>query len=48
MSKQKKLLITGVAGFIGSKVASRFIDEGFKVFGIDKFIIEKLIIINSN
>jgi len=32
---KKKLLITGVAGFIGSKVASRFISEGFDVFGID-------------
>lgn len=35
MVNKKKLLITGVAGFIGSKVASRFISEGFDVFGID-------------
>ena len=30
-----KILITGVAGFIGSKVARRFLEEGFKVIGID-------------
>ena len=29
------VLITGVAGFIGSKIAKRFISEGFKVIGID-------------
>lgn len=29
------ILITGVAGFIGSKVAKRFIQEGFKVVGVD-------------
>ena len=29
------ILITGVAGFIGSKIAKRFISEGYKVFGID-------------
>ena len=29
------VLITGVAGFIGSKVAERFISEGHKVIGID-------------
>jgi UDP-glucose 4-epimerase len=31
----KRILITGVAGFIGSHVAKRFIDEGFEVFGVD-------------
>lgn len=30
-----KILITGVAGFIGSKVASKFIDEGYEVIGVD-------------
>ena len=30
-----RILITGVAGFIGSHVAKRFIDEGFEVFGVD-------------
>ena len=29
------ILITGVAGFIGSKLAKRFIQEGFKVVGVD-------------
>lgn len=29
------ILITGVAGFIGSKIASRFISEGFSVVGVD-------------
>ena len=29
------ILITGVAGFIGSKIAKRFIDEGYRVYGID-------------
>jgi UDP-glucose 4-epimerase len=31
----KKILVTGVAGFIGSNVASRFLLEGYSVFGID-------------
>jgi UDP-glucose 4-epimerase len=31
----EKILITGVAGFIGSHVAQRFIQEGFKVVGVD-------------
>ena len=30
-----KLLVTGVAGFIGMNVAKRFLEEGFEVFGID-------------
>ena len=35
-NKLKKLiLITGVAGFIGSSVANRFIKEGFHVVGVD-------------
>ena len=29
------ILITGVAGFIGSKVAKRFIEEGHNIYGID-------------
>ena len=32
---KKTILITGIAGFIGSKVAERFIDEGYHVVGID-------------
>lgn len=31
----KKILITGVAGFIGSHVAKRFLREGYSVVGID-------------
>ncbi len=31
----KRVLITGVAGFIGSHVARRFIEEGVEVFGVD-------------
>jgi UDP-glucose 4-epimerase len=30
-----KILVTGVAGFIGSNVASRFIQEGYSVVGVD-------------
>jgi len=29
------ILITGVAGFIGSKLAIKLLSEGFKIFGID-------------
>ena len=32
---KKLILITGVAGFIGSNVANRFIKEGFHVVGVD-------------
>ena len=31
----EKVLITGVAGFIGSYVASRFLQEGYEVIGVD-------------
>jgi UDP-glucose 4-epimerase len=31
----EKILVTGVAGFIGSLVASRFLDEGYVVVGVD-------------
>ena len=30
-----KILITGVAGFIGSHIASRFMREGYAVVGVD-------------
>jgi len=33
--RQKKILITGVAGFIGSNLALRLLDEGYEVLGID-------------
>lgn len=39
---KKKILITGVAGFIGSKLAKRFYEEGYNVFGIDDLSSGKL------
>jgi UDP-glucose 4-epimerase len=35
MANKTKILITGIAGFIGSNLASRLIDEGYEVLGID-------------
>ncbi len=32
------VLITGVAGFVGSHLADKFINEGFYVIGIDNFL----------
>ena len=34
----KNILITGAAGFLGSHLCDRFINEGFKVIGMDNFI----------
>ncbi|MFI1772651.1 UDP-glucuronic acid decarboxylase family protein [Thalassobellus citreus] len=34
----KKVLITGAAGFLGSHLCDRFINEGFHVTGMDNFI----------
>jgi len=34
----KTILITGSAGFLGSHLCDRFIDEGFRVLGMDNFI----------
>ena len=34
----KKVLITGAAGFLGSHLCDRFINEGFEVIGMDNFI----------
>ena len=34
-TEQKKVLITGAAGFLGSHLCDRFIKEGFKVIGMD-------------
>ena len=31
----RKVLITGVAGFIGSYLALRFLQEGYEVVGVD-------------
>lgn len=32
-----KVYITGCAGFVGSNVAKRFVDDGHEVFGVDNF-----------
>ena len=38
MTKKKRVLITGAAGFLGSHLCDRFIAEGFQVIGMDNFI----------
>jgi len=38
MSKIKRVLITGAAGFLGSHLCDRFIKEGFHVIAMDNFI----------
>lgn len=35
MAENKKVLVTGVAGFIGSNLADRLLKEGYSVVGID-------------
>lgn len=35
---KKNILITGAAGFLGSHLCDRFLNDGFKVIGIDNFI----------
>jgi nucleoside-diphosphate-sugar epimerase len=35
MSDRQKVLITGVAGFIGSNLAERLLSEGYEILGID-------------
>jgi dTDP-glucose 4,6-dehydratase len=35
---KKKILITGVAGFLGSHLCDRFLDDGFHVIGMDNMI----------
>jgi dTDP-glucose 4,6-dehydratase len=35
---KKRVLITGAAGFLGSHLCDKFIDEGFKVVGMDNLI----------
>jgi len=35
---QKKILITGAAGFLGSHLCDRFINEGYKVIAMDNLI----------
>ncbi|MEO5562552.1 MAG: UDP-glucuronic acid decarboxylase family protein [Chitinophagaceae bacterium] len=36
--RQKKVLITGAAGFLGSHLCDRFIKEGYKVIGMDNLV----------
>lgn len=38
MSEQKRILITGGAGFLGSHLCDRFIREGFRVIAMDNLI----------
>ena len=38
MSVKKKILVTGVAGFLGSHLAERFIKFGHEVIGVDNMI----------
>ena len=38
MSKSKKIFISGVAGFLGSHLADKFIEDGFSVIGCDNLI----------
>jgi UDP-glucuronate 4-epimerase len=37
MNTMKRILITGVAGFIGSSLADSLLKDGYEVFGIDNF-----------
>lgn len=36
--RQKRLLITGAAGFLGSHLCDKFVSEGYHVIGMDNFI----------
>lgn len=38
MAEQKRVLVTGAAGFLGSHLCDRFIKEGFKVVGMDNLL----------
>ena len=35
MNIKKKILVTGVAGFLGSHISERFIKSGHEVIGVD-------------
>ncbi len=38
MSRKKRVLITGAAGFLGSHLCDRFIKEGYEVVGMDNLL----------
>jgi dTDP-glucose 4,6-dehydratase len=38
MMNKKRILITGAAGFLGSHLSDRFINEGYEVIGMDNLI----------
>ena len=38
MSRRKRILITGGAGFLGSHLCTRFVDEGLDVICVDNFL----------
>ena len=38
MAKRKKIVITGGAGFLGSHLCDRFINDGLKVYCVDNLI----------
>ena len=38
MVSRKRILITGAAGFLGSHLCDRFINEGYHVIGMDNLI----------
>lgn len=42
MSEQKRILITGAAGFLGSHLCDRFIKEGYHVIAMDNLITGRL------
>ena len=42
MKTNKRILITGAAGFLGSHLCDRFINDGYKVVGMDNLITGRL------
>lgn len=42
MPEQKRILITGAAGFLGSHLCDRFIKEGYNVIGMDNLLTGKM------